>query len=281
MKLLTLGYSPCPNDTFIFHALVHGLIDTEGLAFRERLEDVETLNRMALGRELDVTKASFGAFGNWRNDYCLLRSGAALGRGCGPLVVSGPGMNLSDLKKARIAIPGELTTAFLLLRLFDPELGANAVSMPFNAIVRAVSEGRCDAGLIIHESRFTYHEAGLKKLVDLGEWWEKDTGLPIPLGGIFALRKLGADLTAIVERLIKKSLQYAWAHPSISSAYIKEHSQEIEEEVVRKHIDLYVNDFSEELGAVGAQAVEELLLRAETAGIVEKSDKPLFARPLS
>ncbi len=172
MKELTLGYSPCPNDTFIFYALVHGKMDAGGLRFREILEDVETLNRMAIRSELDVTKISFHAFGHLRETYCLLRSGGALGKGCGPLVVSKNYQQMKDLKGKKIAVPGRLTTAFLLLQLFDPSLKEQGVVMPFHHIIDAVTNGEADAGLIIHESRFTYQKAGLQKVVDLGEWWE-------------------------------------------------------------------------------------------------------------
>ncbi|MEK7331839.1 MAG: 1,4-dihydroxy-6-naphthoate synthase, partial [Nitrospirota bacterium] len=194
MKTLSLGYSPCPNDTFIFYALVHGKIDTGDLQFKEILLDVETLNRSAIKGELDITKVSYNAFGNLRDDYCLLRSGGALGRGCGPLVVSKRNYSMKDLKGKRIAIPGELTTAYLLLQLYDPDLKKNIKVMPFNMVMDAVKKGEVDAGLIIHESRFTYKAYGLKKVIDLGEWWEKETGLPIPLGCIIAKRSMGEDL---------------------------------------------------------------------------------------
>ena len=174
MKTLSLGYSPCPNDTFIFYALVHGKIDAGGLQFKEILLDVETLNQMAVKGELDITKASYNAFGNLREDYCLLRSGGALGRGCGPLVVASKECEMKDLKGKTIAIPGELTTAYLLLQLYDPDFRSNVKAMPFQEIMGAVKEGKADAGLIIHEGRCTYSSYGLKKIIDLGEWWEKE-----------------------------------------------------------------------------------------------------------
>ncbi|MDD2310878.1 MAG: 1,4-dihydroxy-6-naphthoate synthase, partial [Desulfuromonadaceae bacterium] len=209
---LTLGFSPCPNDTFMFYPLVHGLVDTGGLSYRERLEDVETLNQLALAGELDVSKVSYHALGHIRDRYALLRSGSALGRGCGPLLVAGTAIDPSDLRGRTIAVPGRYTTALLLLRLFDPALDKFIV-MPFNEIMDAVLRGDVDAGLIIHESRFTYEGFGLHKLLDLGEWWEGETGLPIPLGGIVARRSLGADTIATVELALKGGVQYARTHP--------------------------------------------------------------------
>ncbi|MEW6600420.1 MAG: 1,4-dihydroxy-6-naphthoate synthase, partial [Nitrospirota bacterium] len=210
MKTLSLGYSPCPNDTFIFYAMVHGKIDTEGLLFSEFLMDVETLNRKALDAELDVTKISYAAYGLLRKNYTLLRSGGALGRGCGPLVVTKNDHTMRDLRKKRIAIPGRLTTAYLLLQLFDPAFGSpvsdtrtpvpSIIEMPFHKIMDAVARDEVDAGLIIHESRFTYHSYGLKQLIDLGEWWENTTRLPIPLGCIVAKNALGNKWCNKVEK---------------------------------------------------------------------------------
>ena len=212
MKELSLGYSPCPNDTFIFYALVHGKVNSGDLCFREILADVETLNQMARRAELDVTKISFHAYGHLRDTYCLLRSGAALGKGCGPLVVSKKYLRMQDLRGKRIAVPGELTTAFLLLQLFDPRLKEKVIVMPFHRIIDAVKNGEADAGLIIHESRFTYKDAGLLQVLDLGQWWEKETGLPIPLGGIIARRGLGEGLIQKIGQAVRESLQYAFAN---------------------------------------------------------------------
>lgn len=277
MTDLSLGYSPCPNDTFIFYSLVHDMIDTSGLRFREVLEDVETLNRMAAESRLDITKASFHAFGNLRDNYCLLRSGGALGKGCGPLVVARREMEMGDLRGRKIAIPGRMTTAFLLLRIFDPALGESIEVMPFNEIIGAVNNGEVDAGLIIHESRFTFQRAGLKKVMDLGDWWEKQTGRPIPLGGILARRKLGEDLINKVDGLIRKSIEYAISNREKPVSYIREHAQEMEDDVINRHIGLYVNDYSLDIGKEGILAVEELFRRAEEAGIIKHSDMPLFA----
>jgi 1,4-dihydroxy-6-naphthoate synthase len=276
VKTLTLGYSPCPNDTFIFYALVHGKLDTQGLAFREILEDVETLNRMAREAALDITKVSFHAFGRLRDTYCMLRSGGALGRGCGPLVVARDACGMRDLRDKSIAIPGELTTAFLLLQIFDPELKRNIKVMPFHRIIGAVKNGLVDAGLIIHESRFTYQREGLKQVIDLGAWWEQETGLPIPLGCIIAKRDIGREIILKTDGLIRKSLEYASEHSGETKAYIKSHAQELEDSVIEQHISLYVNDFSLDIGDDGVHAVEELFGRASDQGIIAKSSKPLF-----
>jgi 1,4-dihydroxy-6-naphthoate synthase len=273
---LTLGFSPCPNDTFMFYPLVHGLVDTAGLAFRERLEDVETLNKLALAGELDVSKVSYHALGHFRDQYALLRSGSALGRGCGPLLVAERELDPAELHGRKIAVPGRYTTALLLLRLLDPKLD-NFIVMPFNKIMDAVQSGQADAGLIIHESRFTYQEAGLFKLVDLGEWWEGETGLPIPLGGIVARRSLGTETIAVIERALRDGVVYSRSHPDEAAGYIREHAQEISDEVCTAHIGLYVNDFSTELGAEGERAIDELMQRAEKAGIIPASSAGLFA----
>ncbi len=277
MKTLSLGYSPCPNDTFIFYALVHGKIDTGDLQFKEILLDVETPNRSAIKGELDITKVSYNAFGNLRDDYCLLRSGGALGRGCGPLVVSKRNYSMKDLKGKRISIPGELTTAYLLLQSYDPDLKKNIKVMPFNMVMDAVKKGEVDAGLIIHESRFTYKAYGLKKVIDLGEWWEKETGLPIPLGCISAKRSIGSELINKIDSLIKESIFYSMAHKKESTEYIKNHSQELEGLVIEQHINLYVNDYSIDIGEDGIKAVQALFEMAGEKGIIKKSLLSLFA----
>ncbi|HEX2768568.1 MAG TPA: 1,4-dihydroxy-6-naphthoate synthase [Geobacteraceae bacterium] len=275
MQNLTLGYSPCPNDTFIFYPLVHGLVDCPGFSFAERLEDVETLNRLALKGELDITKISCHLLGFIRSGYCLLRSGGALGRGCGPLVVSRRFTRMEELKGRRIAVPGRYTTAYLLLRLFDPELD-NIIFLPFHEIMGAVANGDADAGVIIHESRFTFSDHGLTKLLDLGDWWENETGHPIPLGGIVAKRSLGEETVAILERMLRASVVYAFAHPGAANAYIRAHSQEMSDEVCAAHIELYVNRFSLDLGNEGEAAVTTLLSRAEAAGLVPSSPESIF-----
>jgi 1,4-dihydroxy-6-naphthoate synthase len=272
---LTLGFSPCPNDTFMFYPLVHGLVDTEGLFYRERLEDIETLNQLALAGELDVSKVSYHALGHIRDDYALLHSGSALGRGCGPLLVASDRIDPADLRGRTIAVPGRYTTAMLLLRLFDPALD-NFIVMPFNEIMDAVVSGNVDAGLIIHESRFTCQGFGLHKLLDLGEWWEAETGLPIPLGGIVARRSLGVETIAAIERALRFGVDYARTHPDEAARYIGAHAQEMSAEVCAAHISLYVNDFSSHLGEEGVCAVTCLLQRAAEAGYIQPSAMPLF-----
>jgi 1,4-dihydroxy-6-naphthoate synthase len=269
--VLTLGYSPCPNDTFIFYALVHHRIDTGAIAFRETLLDVETLNQKALRGEFDVTKVSFHAYGYLRDDYVLIPSGGALGRGCGPLIVAREEVDASALRGGRVAVPGGLTTACLLLQLFDPLLSENIVVMPFDRIMDSVRLGAVDAGLIIHESRFTYPDYGLHEVEDLGKWWEAETGLPIPLGCIVAKKSLGEEAIKTVGRLIRESVEYANSHRGETGHYIKSHSRELQDDVIAKHIELYVNEYSLDLGSEGMAAVEALLQRAEQRGIFRKA----------
>jgi len=275
MQSLSLGYSPCPNDTFIFHALVHGLVSKPGLIFNERLEDVETLNRLVLEKTLDVSKISYHLLGYVREDYCLLSAGGALGRGCGPLVVSKKYESMDQLKGKRIALPGRYTTAALLLRLFDPAL-TDIIYLPFDRIMGAIADGSVDAGVIIHESRFTYAGLGLVKLLDLGDWWERETGHPIPLGGIVAKRSLGSEVIAGINSLLRQSVELAFADPGKANAYIRANSQEMSDEVCAAHIDLYVNDFSKDLGHEGKAAVNTLMGRAEAKGLIPPSAKDIF-----
>jgi 1,4-dihydroxy-6-naphthoate synthase len=277
MKPLTLAYSPCPNDTFIFTPWAEGRIDGAP-AVVERYEDIDTLNRIALAGEPDVVKVSFHAFGHLRDRYGLLRSGGALGRGCGPLVVARAPFDADGLTAGTVAIPGRLTTAALLVRLFAPGLpDANIVVLPFHEIMPAVCSGRVDAGVIIHESRFTYQRHGLTRIVDLGEWWERETGHAIPLGGIAMRRDLGAELIRRTERALTASVDYAHAHPADVWPTIRRHAQEMEDDVMRQHIALYVNDFTRDYGAEGEAAIRHLLETAERLAIVPHSDQPIFA----
>jgi 1,4-dihydroxy-6-naphthoate synthase len=257
MRELAFGFSPCPNDTFAFHALVHGLVDAP---FRVRpvLLDIEELNRRAHDGDLDLTKLSFGAAPALADRYELLRSGAALGHGCGPLVVAREPLSLAEAMAKRIAIPGRETTAFLLLRLLAPAITGETVELRFDRILDAVAGGGVDAGLIIHESRFTYREHGLVALADLGELWESRTSLPVPLAGIFARRDLDEELRAAAERAIRASVEHAFARPEASRDYVRSHSQELSEEVCRQHIELYVNEFSLDVGDEGLAAIEAL-----------------------
>jgi 1,4-dihydroxy-6-naphthoate synthase len=273
---LTLGFSPCPNDTFIFDALVHGNIDTEGLEFDYILADVEELNQRAFRDELDVTKVSFNAFLSLTDKYLLLNSGSALGFGVGPLIISKKDIEIKDIPGCRIAVPGFNTTANLLLSLAVPEAG-NKTEMLFSSIEQAVLDGEFDAGLIIHESRFTYEEKGLKKVADLGEFWEKLTGGPIPLGGIIARRNLPAEVHKKLNRTIRRSLEFAYANCSSLSGFVRCHAQEMSEEVMRKHIDLYVNRFTLSLGDEGRRAVNVLFEMALKNGAINSIPETIFA----
>jgi 1,4-dihydroxy-6-naphthoate synthase len=274
-RSLSLGYSPCPNDTFIFYAMVHGLLKTPEFTVSERLEDVETLNRLALARRLDLTKISYHALGHLRSDYALLRSGGALGRGCGPLVVARTETEMAQLRGKPFAVPGRLTTANLLLQLHGAGF-EDVRELPFHRIMAAVAQGEVEAGVIIHESRFTFKEHGLVQILDLGQWWEEETGLALPLGGILARRDLGADLIARVDEALRESVAYAFAHPQEPRAYIRAHSQELADEVIENHIALYVNDFTLDLGEEGERAVQELFRRAEARRIIPRSELPVF-----
>ncbi len=279
MPSLSLGFSPCPNDTFVFYAITHGKVDSGGLCFHEVLHDVETLNRMAVRSELDITKTSYHAFGHLRDQYCLLRAGGAIGRGCGPLVISKKERSMSSLRGKRIAIPGRMTTAYLLLQLYDRSFALpspDIVEMPFHTIIQSVARDEVEAGLIIHESRFTYPSYGLHKVIDLGAWWEKVTGAPIPLGGIIAKQSTGEATNRKINDIIKESVTYAFSHRQEPLPYIKKHAQELSEEVINQHIDLYVNDFTLDAGPEGERAVIELITRSEDAGIIPKSGLPVF-----
>jgi len=273
--MLTIGFSPCPNDTFIFHGLVHGLTGPACPSFAAPLlADVETLNVWAMEQaRLDVTKLSFHALGHVLDDYVLLRSGGALGRGCGPLLVARqPMADDRDLAGKRIAIPGRYTTAAMLLRLFS-RADYEMVPMSFETIMPCVVRGEVDCGVIIHESRFTYRQHGLVCLQDLGAWWEDETGHPIPLGGIVARRSLGRDLLLQIESCIRESVRLAFADAGKSRSYIKKYAQELDDQVIASHIGLYVNNFSEDLGTQGMAAINEFLARGRNAGILPASQR--------
>ncbi len=275
MKTLSLGYSPCPNDTYIFYALTHGRIATPGFSVAERLEDVETLNQLAIDGQLDLTKISYHALGHLRDRYVLLHSGGALGRGCGPLVIAANDTDLHSLRGKRIAIPGPLTTANLLLQLYGSGFD-NLLVVPFDQIMPSLKRGEADAGVIIHESRFTYRGSGFHEILDLGAWWEADTGLPIPLGGILARRDLGHHTIRAVDNAIRASLEYARCNPDEPRTYIRKHAQEMDDQVIDAHIEMYVNDFSLDLGAEGLAAVQTLMARAEERGLIPPSIAPLI-----
>ena len=272
---ISLGISPCPNDTFIFHALLHGLIDGNRFRFLLRMEDVDTLNRMGMDAALDLTKISFHMFGYLRNEYVLLNSGAALGRGCGPLLIAYPGLSLEKIKDKTIAVPGRFTTANLLLQLMTGGHD-NIREMRFDRIVEAVATREVAAGLIIHETRFTYQLRHLVALVDLGGWWEDRTSRPIPLGGIIARRSLGEATIRSLDEMIKRSVIHARRDPEASRDFVRGHAQELSDEVIRKHIDLYVNDFSVDLGGEGRKAVKTLFDQAEQSRIIPESSRTLM-----
>lgn len=264
---VTLGFSPCPNDTYIFNALVHGRIPLSGFSLAGvHLEDVETLNEWALRGRLDISKLSFHAFGHVATDYTLLQAGAALGRGCGPLLIAGNGDKPRDMTDWTVAIPGTYTTAALLLRLFRPAC-RHLVVMRFDRIMEAIAAGMVDAGVIIHESRFTYQGLGLHCIQDLGEWWEQTTGLPIPLGCIAIKKTLSDAVREEVDAAIAASIRWAETHPEEGWAYIQAHAQEMDPQVMRSHIDLYVNRYSKGLGEEGLHAVRELLRRGAADGL--------------
>jgi 1,4-dihydroxy-6-naphthoate synthase len=253
----SLGFSPCPNDTFIFDALVNKKIDTKGIDFTVELEDVQTLNRWAMQGKLDISKISYGVLPLVLEQYELLDAGGALGKGVGPLLIAKRAIRLTDINSCRTAIPGEQTTAHLLFSLAFPQ-AKNKQFMVFSGIEDAVLSGAVDCGVIIHENRFTYQQRGLVKLMDLGEFWEKETGVPIPLGGIVVKRSLGAGLAQTINGLIRKSLEYAFERYPELPEYVKGHAQEMDESVMRKHIDLYVNNYSLSLGADGEKAISIL-----------------------
>ena len=256
---LTLGFSPCPNDTFIFDALVNKKIDTAGLTFEPVLEDVQTLNEWALQGRLDITKISYGVLPLLLERYLVLNAGGALGKGVGPLLITKqPGAVNKAVDEMTIAIPGEHTTAHMLFSLAYPQ-AAKKKFMIFSAIEDAVLNGDVDAGVIIHENRFTYQQKGLHKLVDLGEYWERQTGNPIPLGGIVMKKTFDTALQHKVDSLIKRSLEFAFKNYPLITEYVKQHSQEMSESVMRQHIDLYVNNYSLQLGPDGKAAVNTFL----------------------
>ena len=274
---LSLAFSPCPNDCFMFDAMVHRRIDLEGLEFDVRLADIEALNTSAFAGDVDVTKLSFHAYAYCADRYVLLDAGSALGRNCGPLLISRRSIARDEVARGslRIAIPGRYTTARFLLGLAFP-LARNTTEVLFSDIEGSLLDGTYDAGLIIHENRFTYTAKGLKKIIDLGEYWEGETGAAIPLGGIVVRRELPADVQQRVNRVMRRSVEYAFAHRADSLPYVRAHAQEMSEDVMYSHIDLYVNDYSIDLGTEGRQAVEVLFERARQVGIIPNSESGLF-----
>jgi 1,4-dihydroxy-6-naphthoate synthase len=274
---LSLGFSPCPNDCFMFDAIVNRRIDLEGLEFSVRLADVEALNKAAFEGQTDITKLSYHAFAYCTANYVLLDAGSALGRNCGPLLISKRQISKDEVAagRLRIAIPGVYTTANFLLGLAFPE-ARNKTPLLFSAIEPALLNDEFDAGLIIHENRFTYQAKGLKKIIDLGEFWDAETGAPIPLGGIVVRRGLPDAVKHAVNRVLRSSVEYAFAHREASLPFVREHAQEMSEDVMYRHIDLYVNEYSVDLGSEGRRAVQLLFERAQAAGIIAATSEPLF-----
>ncbi|MDB4921016.1 1,4-dihydroxy-6-naphthoate synthase [Mucilaginibacter sp.] len=284
---LSLGFSPCPNDTFIFDAMIHHKIDTEGLDFEVFYDDVETLNQKAMRGELDITKLSYHAFAYVADKYVLMDAGSALGFGVGPLLISDVEISISDLQSGTIrngkseirnpliGIPGKYTTANFLLGTAFPN-ATNKVELVFSDIESAVLDGRVDIGLIIHENRFTYQDKGLKKIIDLGDYWEKETGCAIPLGGIVANRRLPLDIQHKINRVIRRSVEFAFENPKSGLEFIRSHAQEMSEEVMYKHIELYVNKYSVDLGVEGRKAIKLLFDKALENHIIPEVKEDIF-----
>ncbi|HMO38216.1 MAG TPA: 1,4-dihydroxy-6-naphthoate synthase [Saprospiraceae bacterium] len=272
---LSLGFSPCPNDTFIFDALIHHKVDTEGLQFEVVLGDVEALNQSAFAGELDITKLSYHAFAYLTDTYCLLDAGSALGNNCGPLLIAPKPLSKAEVLNSSIAIPGKYTTANFLLGYAYPD-AQRKVEMLFADIENAVLTGAVDAGVIIHENRFTYQQKGLVKILDLGEHWEHRTGMPIPLGGIVIRRDLPLEVQHRVNRVLRRSVEFAFAHPESSLSFVRAHAQEMDEAVMYQHIELYVNSYTVDLGARGRAAVQHLFDVAAEQQMIPEAGKGLF-----
>jgi len=289
IQKLSIAYSPCPNDTFIFNGLANGYIDTQDLEFDVTLADVETLNHHASQGLYDITKLSFAAMGSAMSRYRLLRVGSALGRGCGPLIVGRSAESLdkqlNDRRTPVIAVPGLGTTAYHLLMLYLKDIENSfknpvipeIIPMPFEKIMPHVLEGKSDFGVIIHEGRFVFQNLGLGLICDLGQWWEEKTLLPIPLGCIAVKKEMDKDIVIKIEHLIKKSIRYAWENPDAGYEYIKKNAQELDDSVIDQHIALYVNEYTEELGPGGEEAVKVFFDQVEKAGLFPKRTEPLFA----
>jgi len=272
---LTLGFSTCPNDTYIFDAMVHGRIDTEGIEFELIMSDVEELNRYAFSGGIDITKISYHAYAYIADSYLLLNSGSALGFKNGPLLISKYKVFPDEINNLKIAIPGKYTTANLLLSIAYPD-HKNKKEYLFSDIEDVVLSSEMDAGLIIHENRFTYQQKGLKKVADLGEFWETKTKMAIPLGGIVVNRKLPVEVQHKVDRIMKRSVEFAFENPKVSYPFVKHHAQSMDDTVMASHIELYVNEFTRELGIDGRKAVETLYKEATTLGVIPKIREDIF-----
>lgn len=276
-----LAFSSCPNDTFIFKAIARNLIDLHGYNFDIVLEDVETLNQKAAKATYDITKLSFAALAGLTHDYALLRTGSALGMGCGPLIISLPKRSLDDKACPVIAVPGLGTTAYHLFRFYMDDLFASRdftiIPMPFEKIMPAVKDKKADFGVIIHEGRFVYPAMGLELKADLGQWWEDKTNLPIPLGCIAIKRTIDPAIARDIQQLIRQSIDHAFLYPFMAQDYIQTHAQELDEDVIQQHIKLYVNKFSKDIGEQGEAAITTFFERAWASGLIERSENSLFA----
>ena len=274
---LSLGFSPCPNDCFMFDAIVNRRIDLEGLEFAVHLADVEALNDAAMAGQAQITKLSYHAYAYCADRYVLLDAGSALGRNCGPLLISKRPISADEVAAGglRIAIPGKYTTANFLFSLAFPD-ARGKTELVFSEIEPALLRGDVDAGVIIHENRFTYQAKGLCKILDLGEFWESETGAPIPLGGIVISRLLPDEVKQRVNRLVRRSVEYAFAHRDVSLPFVRRHAQEMDEEVMYKHIDLYVNEYSIDLGTEGRRAVQLLFEKARAVAVIPADERSLF-----
>jgi len=277
----SLAYSSCPNDTFIFKAIARQLIDLKGYSFDIVLKDVETLNQNAAKGAYDITKLSFAAFGSLADKYALLRTGSALGVGCGPLIISLPGRSIEDKTQPVIAVPGLGTTAYHLFRFYMDDLFAgidtDIIPMPFEKVMPAVIEKKADFGVIIHEGRFVYQTKGLELKADLGQWWEDKTSLPIPLGCIAVKRDIDHAVARDIQELIRQSIDHAFLNPVMAYDYIKGYAQELDEDIIQQHIGLYVNDFSKDIGNKGEAAITTFFKKAWDSGLIERSRFSLFA----
>lgn len=273
--IIKLGFSPCPNDTFIFDAIINNKIDTEGIDFMCEADDIEELNLQAMDEDLDMAKVSFHAFLNLADKYQLLDAGSALGNNCGPLLIAKKNYSDEEINDLEIAIPGRHTTAALLLKYAFP-LAEKTFEYRFSNIENKIIHGNVDAGVIIHESRFTYLEKGLIKLVDLGEYWEQKTGFPIPLGGIVVKRDMPDELKARLNQIMKASVEYAMQNPDSSAEFIREHATELDDEVIKKHIQLYVNHYTKSLGKQGKDAIKYLFEYALQNKMISEIPDDLF-----
>ena len=264
---LSLGFSPCPNDTFIFDAMIHGKVDTEGLEFQVVMGDVEELNQRAFSGQLDISKLSYHAYAYLISKYVLLTAGSALGNNCGPLLIAKNPIPKEEIDRCTIAIPGKYTTANFLLGLAFPN-AKNKVELLFSDIEQSVLSGEVEAGLIIHENRFTYADRGLVKIMDLGEYWESTTNLPIPLGGIVVKRSIPGEIQQKINRVLERSVQFALSNPASSESFVKKFAQEMEVEVMYKHIKLYVNDYTVRLGKSGERAINTMFQKANELNLI-------------